>query len=407
MAAGAGLLLFSLFWGNTAWAVDTTLPFRLQEQAPPWAARSDAHPSKPLPPVNHAVQPSGIASWYRNRQNRIDYLSSQAGTLQEKAQQGDIEAQYELGLMYQGGRGVSQNDTRAMAWLQKAAEAGHDKAQYALALLLRKNEAGGDLPVSLRWQEQAAQKGNTEAQYGLGLMYANGQYVPQDQERARFWYGQAASRGHLAARLALGNMQLQAAPSRSNISPTHPVAPASYTQTEQPAWQSLDLAKDASETAGVSIKPAVEKLTAQAPDMSHLSAKQLRQAAFQGDVYAQFTLGIMYEDGTGELRRDLSQAATWYLKAARQGYPKAQHNLALLYEDGRGLPQSYKQAAIWYQKAADSGFSEAQNNLAVLYIMGSGVPENKFKAEQLLRAAVQQGNENAQRNLQMLLDGMG
>ena len=46
------------------------------------------------------------------------------------AQTGDPEAQYQLGLRY----GVKQDDKKAVEWLHKAAEQGHEKAKKALAL---------------------------------------------------------------------------------------------------------------------------------------------------------------------------------------------------------------------------------------------------------------------------------
>lgn len=373
---------------------------RLQEQPPPWSARPNTDRAvKPLPTqAEDASDVSGVEDWYRNRQNHLSQLSSKAQQWQQQAEQGDAEAQYQLGLRYQGGVGVERNATRAQAWLQKAAEAGHAKAQYALALLLRQQANQADGAMALRWQEKAAQQGNREAQYGLGLMYANGQYVQADTQRARFWFGEAADRGHLAAKLALANMPAQTEAPQPELAQTTP--PPSQ---PEPATQSTQQIATAPAPPAAPTKPAPPSQAE--PDMSNFSAEELEKAAYGGDRYAQLMLGVMYEDGVGGVPRNLEQAAKWYLKSARQGYAKAQHNLALLYEDGRGLPQSYEQAAIWYAKAAQQSFAEAQNNLAVLYLLGEGVSENRTKAERLLRLAVEQGNPNARRNLQMLLDG--
>ena len=40
------------------------------------------------------------------------------------AEQGDVDAQYNLGLYYQYGRGVEQNSKKAVEWYAKAAEQG-------------------------------------------------------------------------------------------------------------------------------------------------------------------------------------------------------------------------------------------------------------------------------------------
>ena len=81
-------------------------------------------------------------------------------TLRERAEQGDAIAQFNLGVMYDNGRGVTQDYARAIAWYKKAAE-----------------------------------QGNASAQFNLGLMYAKGRGVPQDYVRAHMWWNLAAALG--------------------------------------------------------------------------------------------------------------------------------------------------------------------------------------------------------------------
>lgn len=49
--------------------------------------------------------------------------------LQTMAASGDPSAQLALGLTYQNGRGVQQNDAVAAEWYRKAAAAGNSEAQ--------------------------------------------------------------------------------------------------------------------------------------------------------------------------------------------------------------------------------------------------------------------------------------
>jgi hypothetical protein len=44
--------------------------------------------------------------------------------LRTRAEAGDVDAQYNLGVMYVNDRGVPQDDTEAVAWYRKAAEQG-------------------------------------------------------------------------------------------------------------------------------------------------------------------------------------------------------------------------------------------------------------------------------------------
>ena len=50
------------------------------------------------------------------------------------AEQGDAKAQTSLGLMYQSGRGVKQDDFEGVKWLSKAADQGNASAQFVLGM---------------------------------------------------------------------------------------------------------------------------------------------------------------------------------------------------------------------------------------------------------------------------------
>ena len=52
----------------------------------------------------------------------------------QAAEQGYAKAQFNLGLMYDSGRGVRQDYTKAVQWYRKAAEQGLADAQYNLGV---------------------------------------------------------------------------------------------------------------------------------------------------------------------------------------------------------------------------------------------------------------------------------
>ena len=51
------------------------------------------------------------------------------------AEQGDAEAQFNLGHMYRKGQGVRQDDKTALKWFRLAAEQGHAEAQLVLGAM--------------------------------------------------------------------------------------------------------------------------------------------------------------------------------------------------------------------------------------------------------------------------------
>ena len=52
------------------------------------------------------------------------------------ADQGLALAQYNLGKMFEQGRGVAQSDVQAARWYRKAADQGHVQAQHKLGNML-------------------------------------------------------------------------------------------------------------------------------------------------------------------------------------------------------------------------------------------------------------------------------
>jgi TPR repeat protein len=112
------------------------------------------------------------------------------------AEQGDALAQYNLGVLYRKGRGVSQDDVQARQWYEKAAAQGQAKAQYNLGTLYFNGEGvPKDYQQALRWFRMAADQGEALAQTKIGIMYDEGQGVPHDFVQAHKWYHLAATNG--------------------------------------------------------------------------------------------------------------------------------------------------------------------------------------------------------------------
>jgi len=89
----------------------------------------------------------------------VQAQTPETDALRANAEAGDAEDQYALGVMYDYGIGVPQDEAEAV-----------------------------------RWYRLAADQGYADAQYFLGFMYGTGQGVPQDYVQAHMWYNLAASR---------------------------------------------------------------------------------------------------------------------------------------------------------------------------------------------------------------------
>lgn len=112
------------------------------------------------------------------------------------ADQGYAGAQYNLGVMYDNGEGVSENVAEAAKWYRRAADQGHALAQYNLGLM---HDNGEGVPENdaeaVKWYRRAAAQGRAKAQGHLGRMYALGEGVPEDDVQAYMWLNLSAAQG--------------------------------------------------------------------------------------------------------------------------------------------------------------------------------------------------------------------
>ena len=90
-----------------------------------------------------------------------------------------------------------------------------------------------------------------------------------------------------------------------------------------------------------------------------------KSLAEQGYAYAQYNLGLMYDNGLGVPEND-AEAVKWYRLAAEQGDAYAQSNLGGMYYYGEGVPENYLAAYVWYSVSAAKGNQIAKNNIEIV-----------------------------------------
>lgn len=106
------------------------------------------------------------------------------------AAQDNAAAQFSLGVMYDLGRGVSQDDVEAARWYRKAADQGPVEKLVYLWLLTAHVH---DHAEAARWLHRFASQGIGYAQLRLGMMYRYGNGVPLDYVQAHKWLYLAAA----------------------------------------------------------------------------------------------------------------------------------------------------------------------------------------------------------------------
>ena len=93
--------------------------------------------------------------------------------MQRLAEQGYADAQYNLGVMYNVGRGVPEDDVEAVKWYRISARAGHPGSQNALGAMYEHGETVNvDMAKAYFWYTLAAGSGNAEASHNRSRLKA-------------------------------------------------------------------------------------------------------------------------------------------------------------------------------------------------------------------------------------------
>jgi len=143
------------------------------------------------------------------------------------AEQGNVDAMYELAMCYRWGNGgVYAEPEVAMKWFRMAAGKGHEEAknmvekfdnQQGRLMLLYSAMSGAEGPGTKWYKTKAgvemyyekAQAGDAECQYELARQLANPERIgpfKHDIKEAIHWYTEAAGKGMIDAMFNLGGI---------------------------------------------------------------------------------------------------------------------------------------------------------------------------------------------------------
>ena len=139
----------------------------------------------------HADVVKGIAAY------KVGDYQTALNEFHKSADEGSADAQFYIGVLYDFGYIVEQDDQEAVKWYRRAAEQGQPDAQHNLGQMYFKGRGVEQVDQEAAvWFRRAAQQGNAIAQYNIGVMYAKGEGVLQDYNRAHMWANIGADNGH-------------------------------------------------------------------------------------------------------------------------------------------------------------------------------------------------------------------
>ena len=225
------------------------------------------------------------------------------------AEAGDAHAQYNMGLLYAAGKGVTQDYNQAVEWYRKAAEQGVPAAAYNLGVIYANGQGvPANSPEAAKWFLKAAEQGIPNAVIGLGNVYYDAEPGFRNYDEAQKWYLQAANNGVASAAFQLGVM--------------------------------YDL--------GQGVKQDYQQ-----------AIQWYQKAADKGYAPAMANLGILYYNGQG-VKRDMVQALAWFHRSLRFGDPRGVELIAA--SENKLRPKDIKKAEARGAEWQPAAMAQAQQS---------------------------------------------
>ncbi|NOZ54728.1 MAG: sel1 repeat family protein [Gammaproteobacteria bacterium] len=274
----------------------------------------------------------------------------------ELAKQGDAEAQYNLGSVYETGFGVPVNSDEAVRWYKEASEQDHPQAQLKLGVMYILGEGTRQSLINgTRWVRSASENGNTFAT----LLYDK----------------------------VLSPDTVQDLSSENIIKKIKPFIDLGENKSKAKLLAILDEASDKGAK-----KEVKERFTSK-------SKNTVGKEIEIGNRTPEFL-----QSEVRTVRPPLESSNLAFLqREANAGNPAAQFELGKLHDAGNKLERDRVKALAWYNSAAKQGHAESQYRLAKAYIYGLGVEKDSAKGEQWLTDAAKQGHKVASAMLPIYL----
>ena len=240
-----------------------------------------------------SINYSGVSDW-------VDIKKS-IFWLKQSANNGNADAQYEMGLLHYTGANstIPKDYNKALDWIKKSIKHGNARAQgflateYALGGLVEK-----DKKKEIYWLKEASKGGDAESQHFLGRMYLYGHDMLMDKKKGLYWLKNSANQDYIDSQKALAEHYLTG-----------------------------DLEKTADD-----------------------GLYWLKKAAKLGDSNSQFEAGRYYNLA----EKDYSESVKWLSMASDQDNKEAQGMLAGMYIFGKGVEKNLSKAKELIEKAYES-----------------------------------------------------
>jgi len=266
----------------------------------------------------------------------------------KSAQNGNSDAQNDLGWMYKNGVGVLQNIDEARYWYERSASSGNSKAMHALGSLFL--DYYKDCIKAEEWYLKAVKLKSSTAALALYNMYKDGVCFEINMFKSQRYYELVSEYSNDLYTFAEGNKLFWSAKSDEDYN------------------KSIML---------------LNKVFSKYPDA------------------VGYNLGVAYFNGLGVVQ-DKSKAVDYYFKSAMAGYTKSQFNLGVCLFNGWGTGVDKEQAFQWIKKSASKNHMMSLTFIGYMYETGEVVERDIERAKEYYQRAAKLGDSRAQNRLNRL-----
>ncbi|OAQ24615.1 HCP-like protein, partial [Linnemannia elongata AG-77] len=278
-----------------------------------------------------AISQSHVGNYFYKVRNYPRALS----WFRRAAEQGDRDAECNLGIMHFYGHGVLANPEEGEKWILKAADRGDITAASMMGIIYAHQERYSE---AMEYCRKAVD--DRIAEYHIGCFYRYGLGILPDYSAAMEWFERSAQKEYSLAEFAIAQMFYEG----------HGVKRDLEKVKDLKKIESLGNARVAFALGTwyhLGFRVTKDEVKAQ---------EYFMKAANLGDREAQYNVGF----SRGRYIQDDTLAYKWFLEAANQGHADAAYSVGYMHQYGRGANQSYEEAEKWYLAAIDKGNVPAQ-----------------------------------------------
>ncbi len=325
------------------------------------------------------------------RQGRSDHVEALAALLRA-AEEGHAAAAFQAGTLLFHGLGVPQDLRRAVALLERAAEAGNADAARFLALALDGHigRLRREPAKAMAWWREAARLGDRHACGYVGRILYEEAATPEEQHRGLELIVRAAERGFPPACGFLGRLKahelypyddlveelafplLRLGAVRGDSEAARLLArrlaaiggrkrvEEAYYWLHEASWRDAGAARQLGQLYGRKLRGDRRDATATA----WLAFAAEESGVGEPDAEAAAVLARCFLDGRG-VPRDPTVAIQLAERSASLGFGPGARLRGEIAEDGLGVPRDAAVATAWYRRGAELGDGTAMNRFAM------------------------------------------